>query len=123
MKILIDMNLSPLWTNVINAAGIEAIHWSSIGAANAPDAQLFAWARDHGYIVLTHDLDFGAMLALTDAESPSVFQIRTQDVTPDALAPRAISLLQRFQRELESGALIVADDLRERVRVLPLRGK
>lgn len=44
-----------------------------------------AWARANDYIVFTHDLDFGAMLALTNAESPSVIQVRTQDVTPPIL--------------------------------------
>lgn len=120
MKLLIDMNLSPAWVPVLRDAGFEAVHWSGIGKGDAPDLELFAWARDHGHIVFTHDLDFGAMLALTGAESPSVFQVRTQDVTPAVLAPRAIGLLRRFEAELEAGALIVADELRERVRLLPL---
>ena len=120
MKLLVDMNLSPSWISVLNADGFEAVHWSDIGQPNAPDNQLFDWARQHGYIIFTHDLDFGAMLALTGAESPSVFQIRTQDVAPAVLAPRAISLLKRFEIELSAGALIVVDELRERVRLLPL---
>ena len=77
MKILLDMNLSPTWVPVLQEAGFEAIHWSSIGAANAADTQLFSWARDNEAIVFTHDLDFSALLAITGAEAPSVFQIRT----------------------------------------------
>ena len=120
LRLLVDMNLSPMWVEVLREAGIEAAHWYRIGAANAPDSELFAWARDNGYIVFTHDLDFGALLAATHAESPSVFQIRTDDVSPDALAPRAIALLHRFTPQLLSGALIVVDEMRERVRILPL---
>ena len=37
MKLLIDMNLSPRWANLIADAGIEAMHWSTLGAANAPE--------------------------------------------------------------------------------------
>jgi predicted nuclease of predicted toxin-antitoxin system len=120
LRLLIDMNLSPSWVDVLREAGFEAVHWFNIGAHNAPDSELFSWARENGYIVFTHDLDFGALLAATRAESPSVFQIRTDDVSPDALAPRAIELLNRFTPQLSAGALVVVDEMRERVRILPL---
>ena len=120
LRLLIDMNLSPSWVEVLRKADFEAKHWCHIGAANAPDSELFSWARENGYIVFTHDLDFGALLAATRAESPSVFQIRTDDVSPDALAPRAIDLLHRFTPQLSAGALVVVDEMRERVRILPL---
>lgn len=120
LRLLIDMKLSPSWVEVLNQAGFEAQHWSFVGAPNAPDSELFTWAREHEYVVFTHDLDFGALLAATHAESPSVFQIRTEDVSPVALAPRAIALLVRFTHQLLSGALIVVDEMRERVRILPL---
>ena len=120
MKLLIDMNLSPAWTDVLNQAGLESVHWSEIGGPNAPDKVLFEWARNHGYVVFTHDMDFGTMLAATYAESPSVFQIRTADVSPVALGPRAIKLLNRFSSQLLAGALVVVDENRERVRILPL---
>jgi len=120
LRLLIDMNLSPSWVEVLREAGFEAAHWYHIGAPNAPDSELFAWARENQHIVFTHDLDFGALLAATRAESPSVFQIRTDDVSPDALAPRAIDLLHRFTPQLSAGALIVVDEMRERIRILPL---
>ena len=120
MKILLDMNLSPVWAHVLQQAGFEVFHWSELGAPDAPDLELFSWAREHCAIVFTHDLDFGSLLALTGAEAPSVFQIRTHDVTPAVLGSRAIELLRRFENQLTEGALIVADELRERVRLLPL---
>ncbi|MCR4303157.1 MAG: DUF5615 family PIN-like protein [Gallionella sp.] len=120
LRLLIDMNLSPSWVEVLREAGFEAEHWYLIGAPNAPDSELFAWARENGYIVFTHDLDFGALLAATGAESPSVFQIRTDDVSPETLAPRAIDLLRRFSPQLSAGALVVVDEMRERIRILPL---
>lgn len=120
LRLLIDMNLSPSWMEVLRNAGFESTHWYRLGAPNAPDSELFAWAREHEHVVFTHDLDFGAMLAATHAESPSVFQIRTDDVSPAVLAPRAIELLHRFTPQLSSGALVIVDEMRERVRILPL---
>ena len=120
LRLLIDMNLSPSWVEVLRKAGFAAEHWHHIGAHNAPDSELFSWARENEYIVFTHDLDFGALLAANRAESPSVFQMRTDDVSPDALATRAIDLLRRFTPQLSAGALVVVDEIRERLRVLPL---
>lgn len=120
MKILIDMNLSPDWTAVLTAENIEAVHWSSVGKPSAPDEEIMRYARENGYAVFTHDLDFGAMLALTRAESPSVLQIRAQDVLPKSIGQTVITILHKYQNELEQGALIVFDKSRERIRILPL---
>jgi len=60
------------------------------------------------------------MLALTQAESPSVIQVRTQDVTPSHLENSVIALLRDHALSLEAGALIVLDEGRSRVRILPL---
>ncbi len=54
MKLLIDMNLSPQWVGLFATAGLEAEHWSAIGAANAPDAEIMSYADANGYVVLTH---------------------------------------------------------------------
>ena len=120
MRLLVDMNLSPAWVPLLEAAGFVAVHWSSVGLPNAPDRTLFSWAQQNDYVVFTHDLDFGAMLAITGAEAPSVIQIRTENVSPDALGPRAVSILSRFAPELAAGALVVVDETRDRIRILPL---
>jgi predicted nuclease of predicted toxin-antitoxin system len=62
MKVLIDMNLSPRWATVLTHAGLEAVHWSRLGAGDAADIEIMAYARTNDYVVLTHDLDFAAIL-------------------------------------------------------------
>jgi hypothetical protein len=57
------MNLSPVWSDFLERAGHAATHWSAIGDPRAPDEEILLWARAHDHIVLTHDLDFGAILA------------------------------------------------------------
>jgi predicted nuclease of predicted toxin-antitoxin system len=71
MKLLVDMNLSPGWLKLLRDLGWEAEHWSHIGRPNAPDSEVMAYAAAHEYVVLTHDLDFGAILAVTRGEKPS----------------------------------------------------
>lgn len=123
MKLLVDMNLSPRWVDALAHAGIETAHWSTLGAANAPDAEIMAHARKHGYVVLTHDLDFSAILAATHGEKPSVVQIRAENVNPDAIGPQVIIALRQMAAELESGALLTVDPNRTRLRVLPLQAR
>ena len=120
MKLLVDMNLSPRWVKVLADAGIEAAHWSMLGANDAPDSMIMAYANANDYVVLTHDLDFGAILAATHGEKPSVVQIRADDVSPDVIGRQVIGALQQMASELEEGALLTVDPNRTRLRVLPL---
>ena len=122
MKLVVDMNLSPDWAAVLEQAGWETVHWSAIGNPHAADSEIMAWAKQNGRVVFTHDLDFGTMLALTQAEGPSVIQVRTQDVTPAVIGKFVINALRQFQTKLEKGALIVLDEAQVRARVLPLNG-
>ncbi len=62
MKLLIDANLSPKWIPWLLTHAIDGTHWNEIGPGDAPDSDIMAYAAEHGYIVLTRDLDFGTML-------------------------------------------------------------
>jgi predicted nuclease of predicted toxin-antitoxin system len=121
VRILIDMNLSPRWAATLRIAEFEAHHWSSVGAANATDAQIMAYAAEHDCIVLTHDLDFSAILAATKGGKPSVVQLRADDIGPDAAGAVIASALRQMSEELRQGALLTIDLTRTRLRLLPLR--
>jgi predicted nuclease of predicted toxin-antitoxin system len=82
--------------------------------------KIMAWARSNGYVVFTHDLDFGTALALTHAAGPSVLQMRTQDVLPAHAGPVIAASLRQHESDLAAGALVVVDEARSRVRILPL---
>ncbi len=74
MKVLIDMNLSPRWLHLLTGAVLEAVHLSALGAGNAPDLEIMAYAKTNDYVVLTHDLDFAAILAATQATNQVWFR-------------------------------------------------
>ncbi|MEO8268995.1 MAG: DUF5615 family PIN-like protein [Aureliella sp.] len=120
MKFIVDMNLSPKWVEVLVKAGWQAAHWSTVGAPDAADEVLMQWAADNDSIVLTHDLDFGTMLSATQAAKPSVVQVRTQNVLPADIGDLLVTELKAHEAELLSGALLVIDRARLRVRILPL---
>ncbi len=108
-EVLVDMNLSPRWVNTLAHAGIKAEHWSELGVANAPDSEIMAFAKAKGYVVLTHDLDFSAILAATHGDKPSVVQIRSEDLSPDVIGRLVIDALRQMTAELEEGALVTVD--------------
>jgi predicted nuclease of predicted toxin-antitoxin system len=80
-----------------------------------------AYARENDYVVLTHDLDFGAILAATHGEKPSVVQIRAEDVSPDAIGKQVLAALKQMESELMKGALLNIDPKRTRMSILPLQ--
>ncbi len=118
--LLIDMNLSPEWVATLQRHGWEAVHWSNVGNPRASDKDIMDWAVAHQHIVFTHDLDFGTMLALTHEAGPSVIQVRAENVLPDHLEGPVIAALNQHESDLSSGALVVVDESRSRVRVLPI---
>jgi predicted nuclease of predicted toxin-antitoxin system len=121
MKLLFDMNLSPILVDLMNNYGWESIHWSSVGDPKATDRTIMEWGLKNGCCVITNDLDFGDILAVTDARGPSVVQFRTQDLSPAHINPILLTVLKQYKRYLESGALISVEETRCRVRILPLR--
>ena len=121
IKIVVDMNLPPRWVNFLKNEGWDVVHWSSIGNPGAPDAEIMRYAKDNGYAVLTHDLDFGSILAATGWKAPSVIQVRTQDVFPQTIGQLVINAIGQFSDEIKKGVLISIDKNRSRARILPLR--
>ena len=121
MRLLIDMNLSPRWREVFVRQGWSAVHWSTVGDPRATDQVIMDWARESQSVVFTHDLDFGMLLALTNAGGPSVIQVRAQNVVPEHLEALVVAAIQQHETLLEAGALIVVDENSSRARVLPLK--
>jgi predicted nuclease of predicted toxin-antitoxin system len=79
MKVLIGMNLSPDWAGFLAEAGFEAMRWSKVGSKSATDRELMQWSAENDHIVLTADLDFGAILGCGPAhhhvrKSPSALE-------------------------------------------------
>lgn len=120
MKFLVDMNLSPQWVPFLADHGFEAIHWSTVGKPSAPDATILDYAAANEYIIFTHDLDFGMLLAIEGAGRPSVVQVRSHDVLPIAIGDAVLRAIQAAYAHLEAGALLTVDPVRQRIRLLPI---
>ena len=119
MKVLVDLNLSPRWTQWLRDAGFEAEHWSTVGDLTASDSEIMEYAAAHAYVVPTHDLDFSWVLAASRGINPSVVQIRAEDVSVTAISAQVVVALRAAQGELKAGAPLTIDNARTRLRLLP----
>ena len=109
-----------MWVPVLQDAGFGAIHWSAIGKGDAPDQFILGWASANEHIVFTHDLDFGALLALSRKSSPSVVLVRGPRNMPEQIGGAVCAMLREHRGALEQGALLVYDQGRPRLRLLPI---
>jgi predicted nuclease of predicted toxin-antitoxin system len=120
LKLLFDMNLTPRFAEFFRQRGADAQHWSALGNPDASDQEIMEYATENGYVVVTLDLDFSAILAATQALSPSVVQIRSKEAITETAFKSAYSAIGQVEDGLISGAILTIDMERSRLRMLPL---
>lgn len=122
MKFLLDENQSPLIADLLAEAGHDAVHVRDIDLRTSPDEKVLAAARNSGRVVISADTDFGELLAASNADGPSIVLLRRQEQRrAREIAALILVNLEDVAVDLQSGAVVVFDDERIRIRSLPLR--
>lgn len=121
MKFLLDMNLPRELGSRLLEIGHEARHAGDAGLAMAADMVILREALSQDEVVLTHDLDYGQLLAFSGDAGPSVVIYRVRDARAASLFARLTSAWPRLEAPLEAGAIVVIEDHNIRVRQLPIR--
>ena len=103
-------------------ADTEALHAGDVGLSTASDSKILDFARQEGFIVVTLDADFHALLALSGASAPSVVRIRIEGLRAERLAMLLIGVLEMCADDLEKGAVVSVIENGIRVRGLRLLG-
>ncbi len=121
MRFLLDESVSPLVAEPLAAAGHEVVHARNVGLRSAPDPTVLAAALDDGRVLVTLDTDFGALIAQSGAQLPSVVLFRGEVTRrPSAQAALLLANLEQFAVDLDQGAVVVIGDDRVRIRRLPI---
>ncbi len=121
MNFLVDANLSPRLATALAEAGHDAVHVADIGLSRATDRQILDVADRQGRVIVSADTDFGTVLAMTHRTRPSVLLLRlTSPRRAEPLAALILANLPAVAEALIGGAVVVIEDARLRVRVLPL---
>lgn len=122
MKFLLDENQSPRIADLLIEAGHDSIHVRDLDLRTSPDADVLAAAREGGRVVISADTDFGELLAASNAAAPSVLLMRRQaGRRAHEIAALILANLEAVAEDLQSGAVVVFDDDRIRIRSLPIR--
>lgn len=58
MKLLLDQNLSPRLCDRLRDVWTEVVHVRAVGLAAADDSAVWAYARRHGFTIVSKDGDF-----------------------------------------------------------------
>jgi predicted nuclease of predicted toxin-antitoxin system len=120
MKFLADMGVSRGVTDWLRSEGHDAIHLNEQGLKHLPDAKVFDKAANESRILLTFDLDFGEILAMSGDSIISVVLFRLNNTTTKFVIRRLRAVLQDAAEALKAGAIVVVEDGRHRIRRLPL---
>lgn len=119
MRFLADMGVSTRVVEWLTMQSHDAIHLRDEGLHRLPNGEIFHKAIQEGRVVLTFDLDFGAILAGCQENSVSVILFRLQNTTSENVIARLNMILLNFSDELAKGSIIVVEDTRYRIRRLP----
>jgi predicted nuclease of predicted toxin-antitoxin system len=120
MKFLLNMNTPRALGRKLIGAGHECRHVGDIGMERASDVAIMEEAKINQEIIVTHDLDYGHLLAFSGAPSPSVIIFRLRNTHPDNLYARLMSTWPRVEKSLMEGAIVVLEDAALRIRKLPI---
>lgn len=120
MRFLLNMNLPRKLCRLLAEAGHVCRHCGDVGLARAADPAIVEMARAHGEAVLTHDLDYGGVLAFSGQASPSVVIFRLRNTNCENLRDRLLGVWPQVSRPLAEGAIVVIEDAAVRIRALPI---
>ncbi len=120
MKFLADMGVSGRIVDWLLANGHDAVHLRDQGLQRLADGRIFTKAAGEGRIILTFDLDFGEILAHSGGQMVSVVLFRLNNTTTPFVIRRLQTVLADAAEALLSGAIVVVEDGRHRIRRLPL---
>jgi predicted nuclease of predicted toxin-antitoxin system len=123
MKFLADMGVSMTTVEVLRGLGHDIVHLREQDLIRMEDPDIIVKARREARVVLTFDLDFGEIMALTRTASPSVVLFRMRNQTPASVTPRLIQLVNERESQLAQGAFVTVEDNGYRLRRLPIHGE
>ena len=120
MRFLLDMNVPRKVGRLLTAAGHECRHVGDVGMSRASDTEIVHEARGRNEVIVTHDLDYGHLLAFSGDAAPSVITFRLRNTRPCRLAARVVDSWPEIERPLVEGAIVILEDVAVRIRSLPM---
>lgn len=120
MNFLADMGISPRVVEDLRQNGHDAIHLAEQGLAQMVDGEILLKSIQEERVLLTHDLDFGELLAASGGTLPSVIIFRLKDMRSPNVLSHLYSILRKDSDTLVNGAVCSVTEKKARIRLLPI---
>lgn len=120
IRFLADMGVSQGVTSWLREQNRDVVHLREVGLERLPDEEIFQKAIHEQRVILTFDLDFGEILALSGGKIVSIIVFRLNNTRTPFVIQRLDTVLLDVENDLHEGAIIVVEDGRYRIRKLPL---
>ncbi len=120
MKFLLNMNVPRALGRRLVTEGHEYRHVRDIAMARARDGEILEEAKRNHEVIVTHDLDYGHLLAFSGEPEPSVIIFRLRNTHSDNLFARIASSWHEIEAPLREGAIVTLEDATLRIRRLPV---
>lgn len=120
MKFLADMGISQSTVRWLRENGYDAIHLREENLHKMSDEQIIEKGRRENRVILTCDLHFGYIMAVSRNICPSVITFRLDDESPNNINNKLKQVLDESRIALEIGAIISVEETKYRVRLLPI---
>jgi len=104
----------------LQSEGYDIVRITEFLPATATDRRIVEFAAEEGYVIVTQDLDFSAIVVKRGESRPSVLSLRVSNAKPNHITELLKSVLVTVSKELEKGAIISVDDRGVRIRLLPI---
>jgi predicted nuclease of predicted toxin-antitoxin system len=120
VRFLADMCVDVRIVKWLLQKGHDATHLRDQGLHRMPNGEIFEKAIREDRIVITFDLDFGEIAALTESRRASVILFRLKNTRTLHVIERLSSVVERFADALNRGSILTVEDTRCRVRHFPI---
>ena len=121
MRIIADVHIRPVTVQHLNSLGHEVIRSSEVLPEEAPDLEIIEWAVTMDRVILTEDLDFTDIIAVSGAAQPSLITLRLTDASADYVNRILEYVLPGLEELVTTGIIATVEDERVRIRELPIR--
>ena len=122
MKLLADVHISPHTVEVLQSLGHDIIRVNTILPNNATDEAIVAKALEDNRSILTQDLDFSTIIALSGRTFPSLISLRLASSRVENVNAVLQRVLPSLEHPVIEGAIATVEDERVRIRRLPMNG-